>query len=138
VDKDEEGVPFLIGDVIKIVTGTEPLEIHWFSPAVKRSGVGGKWTADFMPGGVKPSVECRQRDLLPSIPVPNEIGFINMHSGKLTKESAILIEEWIDTWEALEWDEQSSELEGKPDVAAHKRRRSDTNRNSKRSSKRHQ
>ena len=41
VDKDEEGVPFLIGDAIKIVTGTEPLEIHWFSPAVKRSG-GGK------------------------------------------------------------------------------------------------
>ena len=136
VDKDEEGVPFLIGDVIKIVTGTEPLEIHWFSPAVKRSGVGGKWTADFMPGGVKPSVECRH-----VIPVPvvwTKNGFTNKHGGKLTKESAILIEEWIDTWEALEWDEQSSELEGKPEVAAHKKRRSDTNRNSKRSSKRHQ
>jgi hypothetical protein len=92
-----------------------------------------------MPGGVKPSVECRQRDHVIPVPVVwTKNGFTNKHGGKLTKESAILIEEWIDTWEALEWDEQSSELEGKPEVAAHKKRRSDTNRNSKRSSKRHQ
>ena len=51
VDRDEEGVPFLIGDVIGIVQGPGPLKIQWFSPAVKKSGVTGKWTADFLPGG---------------------------------------------------------------------------------------
>ena len=40
VDRDEEGVPFLIGDVIGIVQGPGPLKIQWFSPAVKKSGDG--------------------------------------------------------------------------------------------------
>ena len=31
-------------------------------------------------------------------------GFNRKHGGKLTKQCATLIEEWIDTWEALEWD----------------------------------
>ena len=42
VDRDEEGMPFLIGDMIEIVSGPKPLKIHWFSPAVKKSGVTGK------------------------------------------------------------------------------------------------
>ena len=52
VDRDEEGVPFLIGNVIGIVQGPGPLKIQWFSPAVKKSGVTGKWTADCLPVGV--------------------------------------------------------------------------------------
>ena len=105
VDRDEEGVPFLIGDVIGIVQGPGPLKIQWFSPAVKKSGVTGKWTADFLPGGVEPSVECRNRDnVIPVQVVWTLKGFTSKHGGKLTKQCATLIEEWIDTWEALEWD----------------------------------
>ena len=104
VDRDEEGVPFLIGDVIGIVQGPGPLKIQWFSPAVKKSGVTGKWTADFLPGGVKPSLECRNRDnVIPVQVVWTLKGFTSKHGGKLTKQCATLIEEWIDTWEALEY-----------------------------------
>jgi hypothetical protein len=42
VARNAAGVPFLIGDVIEIVQGPGPLEIQWFSPAVKKSGVTGK------------------------------------------------------------------------------------------------
>ena len=62
VARDAAGVPFLIGDVIEIVQGPGPLKIQWFSPAVKKSGVTGKWTPDCLPGGVEPSVECDNRD----------------------------------------------------------------------------
>ena len=94
----------MIGDVIEIVSGSEPLKIHWFSPAVKKSGVTGKWTADFLPGGTEPSLECRQRDNVIPVPVVwTKKGFSKQHGGKLTKQSATLIEEWIETWEALEW-----------------------------------
>ena len=87
VDRDEEGVPFLIGDVIGIVQGPGPLKIQWFSPAVKKSGVTGKWTADFLPGGVEPSVECRNRDnVIPVQVVWTLKGFTSKHGGKLTKQ----------------------------------------------------
>ena len=113
VDRDAEGVPFLIGDVIEIVSGSEPLRIHWFSPAVKKSGVAGKWTADFLPGGTEPSLECRQRDNVIPVPVVwTKKGFSKQRGGKLTKQSATLIEEWIETWEALsEWDAEPNEAE---------------------------
>jgi predicted dehydrogenase len=49
VEQIREGA---IGDVIEIVQGPGPLKIQWFSPAVKKSGVTGKWTPDCLPGGV--------------------------------------------------------------------------------------
>ena len=73
----------------------------------------GKWTADFLPGGTEPSLECRQRDN--GIPVPvvwKKKGFSKQRGGKLTKQSATPIEKWIETWEALsEWDAEPNEAE---------------------------
>ena len=136
VDRDEEGMPFLIGDVIEIVSGSEPLKIHWFSPAVKKSGVTGKWTADFLPGGTEPSLECRQRDNVIPVPVVwTKKGFSKQHGGKLTKQSATLIEEWIETWEALEWDAEPDE-EGEPDAVPQRHKRPSRSSSSERSAKR--
>ena len=63
--------------------------------------------------GTEPPLECRQRDNVIPVPVVwTKKGFSKQRGGKLTKQSATLIEEWIETWEALsEWDAEPNEAE---------------------------